>query len=288
MTTTTDQPAAASGTFSLGGELDVVRLGFGAMRVTGPGIWGPPADHDESIRVLRRSVELGINLIDTADSYGPYISEDLIREALHPYDGVHIATKAGLTRTGPGEWHALGRPEYLRQCLEMSLRRLGVDTIDLYQLHRIDSAVPLADQVGVFADAQKAGKVRHVGLSNVSVAEIEAAREIVDVVSVQNIYNLTNRGHEDVLDYCTANGIAFIPWAPLAGAELAKPGSVLEQAAKRHDASPSQLALAWLLRRSPVILPIPGTARVAHLEDNVAAAGITLTDTEFDELSALA
>jgi aryl-alcohol dehydrogenase-like predicted oxidoreductase len=285
---TVDRPAAASGTLAIGGELNVTRLGFGAMRITGPGIWGPPADRDEAIAVLRRAVELGVDLIDTADSYGPNISEELIRAALHPYDGIVLATKAGLTRTGPGEWHAVGRPEYLRQCLELSLRRLGVETIDLYQLHRIDSTVPLADQLGVFADAQQAGKIRQIGLSEVSVAEIEAARRIVDVASVQNLYNLTNRTHEDVLEYCTANGIAFIPWAPLAASGLAKPGSVLDTAARQHDATPSQLALAWLLHRSPVVLPIPGTGSVTHLEENVAAAGISLTADEVAQLSALA
>jgi aryl-alcohol dehydrogenase-like predicted oxidoreductase len=288
MTATTQRPAAASGTFSLGGDLNVTRLGFGAMRITGPGIWGPPADHDEAIRVLRRAVELGVDLIDTADSYGPFVSEDLIREALHPYEGVVIATKGGLTRSGPGLWEQVGHPAYLRQCIEMSLRRLSVETIDLYQLHRIASDIPLADQVGVLKTAQEAGKIRHVGLSEVSVAEIEAARKIVDVASVQNLYNLTNRDHDDVVEYCAANQIAFIPWFPLAASELARPGSVLDTAAKRHEASPSQLALAWLLRRAPVVLPIPGTGSVAHLEENVAAAGITLTDDEFAELTALA
>jgi pyridoxine 4-dehydrogenase len=288
MSSVTDRPAAASGTFTIAEDLPVTRLGFGAMRITGKGIWGPPADPDESVRVLRRAVELGVDLIDTADSYGPYVSEDLIREALHPYDGVTIATKGGLTRQGPDQWAPVGRPEYLRQCVEMSLRRLGVERIDLYQLHRIDPAVPAADQFGVLKELQDEGKIRHLGLSEVTVAEIEEAREHIDVVSVQNLYNLANRKHEAVVGHCEANGIAFIPWFPLAGAELAQPGSVLDEAAKRHDATPSQLALAWLLRRSPVILPIPGTGRVAHLEENIAGAGIELTDDEYAALTALA
>jgi pyridoxine 4-dehydrogenase len=288
MTSATDRPAAASGTFTIGGDLPVTRLGFGAMRITGKGIWGPPADPAESLRVLRRAVELGVDLIDTADSYGPFVSEDLIREALHPYDGVTIATKGGLTRQGPDEWAPVGRPEYLRQCVEMSLRRLGVERIDLYQLHRIDSQVPLADQLGVLKDLQGEGKIRHLGLSEVTVEQLEEARRLIDVVSVQNLYNLANRQHEAVVDYCDANGIAFIPWFPLAAAELARPGSVLDEAAKRHDATPSQLALAWLLRRSPVILPIPGTGSVAHLEENLAGARVELTDAEYDALTALA
>jgi pyridoxine 4-dehydrogenase len=285
---TNDRPAAASGTLTIGGDLPVTRLGFGAMRITGKGIWGPPADPAESLRVLRRAVELGVDLIDTADSYGPFVSEDLIREALHPYDGVTIATKGGLTRQGPDQWAPVGRPEYLRQCLEMSLRRLGVEQIDLYQLHRIDPEVPPADQLGVLKDMQDEGKIRHLGLSEVTVEQIDEARKVIDVVSVQNLYNLANRQHEAVVDYCDRAGIAFIPWYPLAGAELARPGSVLDEAAKRHDATPSQLALAWLLRRSPVILPIPGTGSVAHLEENVAGAAVQLTDSEYDALTALA
>jgi aryl-alcohol dehydrogenase-like predicted oxidoreductase len=283
-----DRPAAASGTLTIGGDLPVTRLGFGAMRITGKGIWGPPADHDEAIRVLRRAVELGVDLIDTADSYGPSVSEDLIREALHPYDGLTIATKGGLTRSGPDEWAPVGRPEYLRQCVEMSLRRLGVERIDLYQLHRIDPQVPLPDQLGVLKDLQNEGKIRHLGLSEVSVEELTEARKLVQVVSVQNRYNLTDRHSEDVVDYCETAGIAFIPWAPLATGTLAQPGSVLAEAAARHDATPSQLALAWLLRRSPVILPIPGTGSVAHLEENIAGAGVQLTDAEYDALTALA
>jgi aryl-alcohol dehydrogenase-like predicted oxidoreductase len=283
-----DRPAAASGTLTLGGDLPVTRLGFGAMRITGKGIWGPPADHDEAIRVLRRAVELGIDLVDTADSYGPYVSEELIREALHPYDGVTIATKGGLTRSGPDGWAPLGRPEYLRQCVEMSLRRLGVDRIDLYQLHRIDAQVPLAEQLGALKDLQNEGKIRHLGLSEVTVEQLDEARQHVAIVSVQNRYNLIERRAEALLDHCETTGIAFIPWAPLDAAGLAKPGSVLDEAAKRHDASPSHLALAWLLRRSPVMLPIPGTGSVAHLEENVAAAGLELTDEEYDALTALA
>ncbi|HEY0485562.1 MAG TPA: aldo/keto reductase [Mycobacteriales bacterium] len=285
---TSDRPAAASGTLTLGGDLPVTRLGFGAMRITGKGIWGPPADPAESVRVLRRAVELGVDLIDTADSYGPFVSEDLIREALHPYDGLTIATKGGLTRHGPDVWAPLGRPEYLRQCVEMSLRRLGVERIDLYQLHRIDPQVPLADQLGVLADMQREGKIAHLGLSEVDVDQLGEAREIIDVVSVQNRYNLSDRRAEALVDHCEVAGIAFIPWAPLDAAGLARPGSVLDEAAKRHDATPSQLALAWLLRRSPVMLPIPGTGSVRHLEENVAAAGITLTDEEYDALAALA
>jgi pyridoxine 4-dehydrogenase len=282
------RPAAASGTLALGGDLPVTRLGFGAMRITGKGIWGPPADPTEAVRVLRRAVELGVDLIDTADSYGPFVSEDLIREALHPYDGVTIATKGGLTRHGPDRWAPLGRPEYLRQCVEMSLRRLGVERIDLYQLHRIDAQVPLADQLGVLKDLQTEGKIRHLGLSEVTVEELEEARATIDVVSVQNRYNLSDRKSEALLGHCEAAGIAFVPWAPLDAAELARPGSVLDAAATRHEATPSQLALAWLLRRSPVMLPIPGTGSVGHLEENVAAAGITLTDDEYEALTALA
>jgi pyridoxine 4-dehydrogenase len=265
-------------TFAIGGELPVNRLGYGAMQITGPGVWGPPRDPGEAIRVLRRAVELGVNLIDTADSYGPYVSEELIREALHPYqDDLVIATKAGLVRTGPGEWHPVGRPEYLRQQAEMGLRRLGVERIDLFQLHRIDPAVPLADQLGVFVELQKEGKIGHIGLSEVSVAEIKQAREYAEIATVQNLYNLSNRQSEAVLDYCTAEGIGFIPWFPIATGELAKPGGTLDTLSTRTGATPAQLALAWLLHRSPVVLPIPGTSSVAHLEENVAAGAITLT-----------
>jgi pyridoxine 4-dehydrogenase len=273
--------AGASGTFRLGGELEVHRLGFGAMRITGEGIWGPPADHERALAVLRRAVELEVDFIDTADSYGPFVSEDLIREALHPFDGVTIATKAGLTRTGPSEWWPVGRPEYLRQCLEMSLRRLGVDTIDLWQLHRIDPKVPREEQFGVLKEAVDAGKVRFVGLSEVGVEEIEAARAVVPIATVQNLYNLTSRQHEDVVDHCEREGIGFIPWFPLAAGSLARPGEVVAEAADAHGATPSQVALAWLLRRSPAMLPIPGTGSVEHLEENVAAAALELSDEQF-------
>jgi aryl-alcohol dehydrogenase-like predicted oxidoreductase len=284
--TTTTQPVAASSTFALGGDLTVHRLGFGAMRITGKGIWGPPADHDEAVRVLRRAVELGVDFIDTADSYGPYVSEDLIREALHPYDGVVVATKGGLTRSGPDRWEPVGRPEYLRQCVHMSLRRLGVDRIDLWQLHRIDAQVPVEETLGAIKELQDAGLIRHVGLSQVSVAEIEQARAILPIVSVQNLYNLADRSSEDVLDHCEREDIAFIPWFPVAAGALARPGSVLDELAKDRKASYAQLALAWLLRRSPVMLPIPGTGSVAHVEENCAAAEVQLTDEEFAQLSA--
>ncbi len=275
--------ARDAGTFAIGG-LEVNRLGFGAMRITGPGIWGPPADHDQAIAVVRRAYELGCTLIDTADSYGPHVSEDLIAEALAPYDGIVVATKAGLTRTGPGEWPPLGRPEYLRQCLEMSLRRLRLDVIPLWQLHRIDAQVPREEQFGVLKEAMDEGKVRHVGLSEVSVEEIKAAQEIVPVATVQNLYNLTNRKAEDVLEYCEEQGIGFIPWYPLAAGDLAKPGGPVAEAAERHGATAGQVALAWLLHRSPVMLPIPGTGSVEHLEENVAAAELQLGE---DELAAI-
>ena len=283
---TTATPVAASGTFSLGGDTPVTRLGYGAMRIVGKGVWGPPADHDTAIAVLRRAVELGVDLIDTADSYGPYLSEDLIREALHPYDGVLIATKGGLTRSGPDVWEQVARPEYLRQCVEMSLRRLGVEQIGLYQLHRFDSQVPVEDSLGALKELQDAGKIKHIGISEVTVAEIEQARKVVDVVSVQNLYNLGNRQSEKVLDYCEREGIAFMPWFPVAAGELARPGGILDEIAKEHDATHAQLALAWLLRRSPVMLPIPGTGSLAHLEENCAAAQVTLTDAEYDALTA--
>jgi len=277
--------AAASGTFTLGGDLTVNRLGFGSMQLTGKGVWGPPKDPDEARRVLRRAVELGVNLIDTADSYGPYVAEELIAEALHPYrDGLVIATKAGLTRTGPNVWPPLGRPEYLRQEALMSLRRLRLDTIDLFQLHRLDPQVPLEDQVGELKKLQDEGKIRHIGLSEVSVEELQAAQRIATIVSVQNLYNLAKRDAEPLLDYSEQNGIAFLPWFPLATGGLAKPGGKLDELAKKHDASPSQLALAWLLRRSPVMLPIPGTSSVAHLEDNMRAAELDLSDDEVAEL----
>ncbi len=284
--TTTTRPVRASGTFALGGDLTVHRLGYGAMRITGEGIWGPPADPDNAKRVLRRAVELGVDFLDTADSYGPYVSEDLIREALHPYDRVVVATKGGLTRSGPGVWEQVGRPEYLRQCVEMSLRRLGVERLDLWQLHRIDGQVPVEESLGAVKELQDAGKIRHIGLSEVTVAEIEQARKIVDVVSVQNLYNLGNRQSEDVLDYCEREGIAFIAWFPVAAGELARPGGLLDEIAQDHDATHAQLALAWLLRRSPVLLPIPGTGSLGHLEENCAAAGVQLTDDEYAALTA--
>ena len=284
--TTTDRPVAASGRFELGGDLPVTRLGYGAMRITGQGIWGPPKDVETARQVLRRAVELGVDFIDTADSYGPFVSEDLIREALHPYDGVVVATKGGLTRSGPDVWEPVGRPEYLRQCVEMSLRRLDVERIDLWQLHRIDAQVPVEESLGAVRELQDAGKIRHVGLSEVSVAEIEQAREVVDVVSVQNLYNLGNRQSEEVLQYCEREGIGFIPWFPVAAGDLAKPGGILDEIARDHDATHAQLALAWLLRRSPVVLPIPGTSSVEHLEENCGAAGVELTDEEYDRLTA--
>ncbi|MDT5218948.1 MAG: pyridoxine 4-dehydrogenase [Mycobacterium sp.] len=256
------------------------------MRLTGKGVWGPPADRDECVRVLRRAVDLGVNFIDTADSYGPYVCEEIIHEALHPYEGLVIATKAGLLRTGPDVWIPLGNPSYLRQECEMSLRRLGVDTIDLYQLHRIDGNFPLADQLGELVKLQGEGKIRHIGLSEINVDQLEAARKIAPIVSVQNMYNLTTRTAEPLLDAATTQGIGFIPWFPLASGPLAAPGGPLQKIADAHGATPSQLALAWLLKRSPVVLPIPGTSKVAHLEENVAAAGISLTDEEFESLSA--
>lgn len=282
---TSSTVASASGTFTLGDDLTVNRLGFGAMRITGKGVWGAPDDHDECIRVLRRAVELGVNFIDTADSYGPYVSEKLIREALHPYEGVVIATKAGLLRTGPDVWSPLGFPDYLRQECEMSLRRLGVDTIDLFQLHRIDAKFPLEDQVGELVTLQQEGKIRHIGLSEIDVDQLEAAQKIATIVSVQNMYNLTARTAEPLLDACEGAGIGFIPWFPLAAGPLAAPGGPLDSVAADHHATASQLALAWLLKRSPVMLPIPGTSKVSHLEQNVAAAEITLSDEEFETLS---
>jgi pyridoxine 4-dehydrogenase len=284
---TTTQTATASGTFELGGDLPVVRLGYGAMQLTGPGVWGDPKDPDEAVRVLRRAVELGVTFIDTADAYGPFVSELLIRKALHPYaDDLVIATKAGFTRAGPGDWRAVGRPEYLRQQTELSLRHLGVERIDLQQLHRIDPKVALEDQIGEFVLLQQEGKIGHIGLSEISVDELKAAQQITTIASVQNLYNLAARKAEPLLDYAEQQGIAFIPWFPLATGELAKAGGPLDQAAAEHGATPSQLALAWLLRRSPVLLPIPGTSTVAHVEDNIAAAGIELTDAEFEALSA--
>jgi aryl-alcohol dehydrogenase-like predicted oxidoreductase len=276
-------------TFTIGGDLDVRRLGFGAMRITGKGIWGPPDDPDECKRVLRRVVELGVNLIDTADSYGPEVSENLIAEALHPYpDGLVIATKGGLRRTGPGQWPRDAHPERLKECCEGSLRRLRVDRIDLYQLHSPDSKVPLEESIGALAELQREGKIRHIGVSNVSVEELERARALVDVVTVQNRFSLVDRDSEDVLDECERLGIGFIPWFPLATGDLARPGGPLDELARAHDATPGQLAIAWLLARSPVMLPIPGTASVQHLEENVAAADLKLDPAELDRLAAAA
>ncbi|MDQ3927125.1 MAG: aldo/keto reductase, partial [Actinomycetota bacterium] len=276
----------SAGTFDLGGDLNVVRMGFGAMRITGEGIWGEPEDPEEARTVLRRAIELGINLIDTADSYGPEVSERLIGETLHPYpEGLVIATKGGLTRPGPGQWKPDGRPEHLREACEGSLRRLKVDRIDLYQLHRIDPRVPAEESLGTLAELREEGKIRHVGLSEVRVEEIQQAREIVPIASVQNRYNLTDRNYEDVLDFCEREGIGFIPWFPLATGNLARPGGPLDEMAARRGVAPSQIALAWLLMRSPVMLPIPGTSSVAHLEENVAAADLRLSQEEFEELA---
>jgi pyridoxine 4-dehydrogenase len=275
--------------FRIGGDLEVRRLGFGAMRITGDGIWGPPDDPEEARRLLRRVVELGVNLIDTADSYGPDVSENLIAEALHPYpEGLVIATKGGLRRTGPGEWPRDARPERLKECCEGSLRRLRLDRIDLYQLHSPDSRVPLEDSLGALKELQDEGKIRHIGVSNVSDGELERARQLVDVVTVQNRYNLTDRHSESVLDTCERDGIGFIPWFPLAIGELARPGGPLDDVARAHDAAPGPLALAWLLARSPVMLPIPGTASVEHLEQNMQAESIQLDRDEVERLQAAA
>jgi pyridoxine 4-dehydrogenase len=278
-------PDPSSGTFSLGGDLPVHRLGFGAMRLTGKGIWGEPPDRAEAIATLRRTVELGINLIDTAESYGPEVSERLIAEALYPYPpGLVVATKGGLDRPGPDQWEPNGRPERLRSVCEGSLRRLKLDRIDLYQLHRIDPAIPLADQLGTLERLHDEGKIRHIGLSEVTVEEIERARKLVPIVSVQNLYNLSNRHSEAVLDYCEREGLAFLPWFPLATGSLARRGGPLAKAAERLRATPAQVALAWLLKRSPVMLPIPGTSSVKHLEENAAAALLDLGEQEFQEL----
>jgi pyridoxine 4-dehydrogenase len=285
MTQSATRPVEESGTFSIGGDLPVHRLGYGVMQLPGPGVWGPPRDHDEALRVLRRAVELGVDLIDTADSYGPFIADHLIRQALHPYpEGLVIATKVGFTRQGPNRWVPVGRPEYLRQQVELNLRHLGLERLDLLQLHRIDPNVPADDQLGELADLQREGKIRHIGLSEVTVEQIEDARTVAPIVSVQNRYNLADRAASDVLDHCEREGIAFIPWFPLGTGELAGPGSPVATIAAEKDVTPSQLALAWLLHRSPVILPIPGTSSVAHLEENVAASGVHLTD---DEMRAL-
>ncbi len=286
-TSTTGNLAAPSGTFLLGGDLPVVRLGYGTMQLPGEGVWGPPKDRDAAHAVLRRAVEIGVTFFDTADSYGPEVAEDLLREALHPYaDDVVIATKAGLTRQGPGTWTPVGRPAYLRQQCELSLRRLGLERIDLFQLHRIDPDVPVEDQVGELKDLQDEGKIRHIGLSEVSVDQLVEAQRTATIVSVQNLFNLANRDAEPLLDHCTEHNIGFIPWFPLATGELSKQDGPLAEAAERHDATPSQLALAWLLKRSPVMLPIPGTSSVEHLDSNTAAAAIDLTDDEFEALTA--
>lgn len=279
--------ANASGQFTIG-DRSVTRLGFGAMRLTGEGVWGEPKDREEAISVLKRLPELGVNFIDTADSYGPNIAEDLIAEALYPYDNTFVATKGGLTRTGPGVWLPVGRPEYLRQCVMMSLRRLKVERLDLWQLHRIDPKVPQDEQFGAIADFLKEGLIASAGLSQVSVAEIEAARKMFTVTTVQNRYNLTDRADEAVLNYCAREGIGFIPWFPLAAGDLAKPGAIVDTIAQAHNASAGQVALAWVLQRSPNILPIPGTSQVSHLEENVAAAQLKLSDDEFKQLDSAA
>lgn len=280
-----DAPSAAkSGTFDLGDLLSVNRLGFGAMRIVGPGVWGEPEDRDEALRVLRRLPELDVNFIDTADSYGPFISEDLIREALHPYGGIKIATKGGFTRHGPNLWEEVGRPEYLRQCVLMSLRRLGVDRLDLWQLHRVDPKVPAGEQFGVMREMQDEGLIEHLGLSQVTVEQIAEASRYFRVATVQNLYNLARRDSADVLAYCEQHGIGFIPWYPLVAGRLATPGKVLAEVAERLGATRAQVALAWLLQKSQVMLPIPGTSRVKHLLENVAAAGLELDEASFDAL----
>jgi pyridoxine 4-dehydrogenase len=275
----------ASGTLTLGGDIEVHRLGYGAMRITGPGIWGPPPDRDAALDLLRRVVELGIDLIDTADSYGPHVSEQLIAEALHPYPGgLMIATKGGLERTGPGEWPRNGRPEHLRAACEGSLRDLRVDRIDLYQLHAPDPDVPYAESVGTLKDLQDEGKIRHVGVSNVTIEELDEARSIVDIVSVQNRFNLSDRSSQEMIEVCERDGLGFFPWFPLAAGNLAKPGGIVAEIAQAHDATPGQVALAWLLQRSPVTLPIPGTSSISHLEENVAGAELVLDEHEIERL----
>jgi pyridoxine 4-dehydrogenase len=280
---------APADTFRIGGDLPVHRLGYGAMQLPGPGVWGEPADRPGAVRVVRAAVEQGVDFIDTADSYGPFVSEQIIAEALHPYpEGLVIATKAGFTRQGPGIWTVVGRPAYLKQQVELSLRHLRVDRIDLIQLHRIDPEVPLADQLGAFKELQEQGKVGHIGVSEVSVDQLKAAREIVDVVSVQNLYNLTIRQSQDVLDYATAENIAFIPWFPIATGDLAAPDSPVAAIAAELGATPAQVALAWLLQKSPVVLPIPGTKSVEHLTENLGTAGLTLSAEDMARLDALA
>ena len=276
--------AGKSGSFKIGGDIEVHRLGFGAMRITGDGIWGEPKDRAEALRTLKRLPEIGVNFVDTAASYGPDVSEKLVREALHPYKGMLVATKGGLERPGPNNWVSNGRPDALIADLHKSLKQLGVEQIGLWQLHRIDPKVPSAEQFGVIQSLLKQGLIRHAGLSEVSVAEIEAASKVFKVATVQNRYNLVDRGSEAVLDYCEKHNIGFIPWYPLASGDLAKPGSLLDSVARKHGAAPSQIALAWVLKRSPVMLPIPGTSKVKHLDENVAAAGIDLSDAEFAAL----
>jgi pyridoxine 4-dehydrogenase len=289
MTTTTAVNATASGTFAIGGDLTINRLGYGAMRITGDGIWGEPKDRDNAKKVLRRAVELGVNLIDTADSYGPEVSEQLIGEALAPYaKDIVIATKAGLTRQGPNKWLPVGRPEYLIQQVEMSLRRLKLERIDLWQLHRIDPQVPVEESLGAIKQLQQQGKIRHVGLSEVKPHEIDQARKVVDIVSVQNQYNIGDRQHEDVVEYCTKHKIAFIPWFPVAAGKLARPGGKLDAVAKAHGATVSQISLAWLLHHSPVMLPIPGTSSLQHLEENIAAATVSLSPVEWKDIETAA
>ncbi len=286
--TTENLNAAASGTFMIGGDLKVNRLGYGSMQLTGKGVWGDPKDPDEAVRVLQRAVELGVNFIDTADSYGPFVAEQLIRKALHPYkDDLVIATKAGLTRSGPNDWRPVGRPEYLRQQAELSLRHLGLERIDLFQLHRIDPKVPLEDQLGELEKLRQEGKIRHIGLSEVSVEELHEASKITKIASVQNLYNLSTRKAEDLLEEAEKHDIAFIPWFPLATGKLAREGGPLDEISKRLDAKPAQVALAWLLRRSPVILPIPGTSTVSHLDENIEAAHLQLSDEDFETLDKL-
>jgi len=283
MSTTT-----ATHTFTVGRDLEVHRLGFGAMRITGEGVWGPPEDRERAKAVLRRALELGVDLVDTADSYGPEVSEQLIAEALHPYPkGLVVATKGGLTRPGPGRWEPDCRPERLRRCCEESLRRLRLERIDLYQLHTVDRNVPYEESIGALRELQQEGKIRHVGISNVDVAHYERAREIVEVATVQNRFNLTDRASEDVLERCAADGVGFIPWFPLAVGKLAREGGPLDEVARAHGATPSQVALAWLLARSPVMLPIPGTASVEHLEDNMGAREIRLGEDEVEQLADL-
>ena len=278
----------ASGTFLLGGDLPVRRLGYGTVQLTGPGVWGPPRDHDAAVTVLRRAVDQGVTLFDTADSYGPFVAEDLVRQALRPYaDDVVIATKGGFVRTGPGLWRPLGRPEYLRQAVEMSLRRLGLERIDLYQLHRVDPLVPVEESIGELAELRTEGKVRHIGMSEVGVETLERARKVTPIASVQNRYNLIDRASEDVVDYAERTGLAFIPWYPIATGALAASGGALAEIAARRRATPAQLAVAWLLHRSPAMLPIPGTSNPVHLDENLAAGGIRLDDDEYAELTRL-